>query len=987
MAMVGVADEHHALRQLRMGNVQPDEPRARDAVGVHSGDRRRGVADPFMPRLHERAEVLSEIRHVLATTWEHSACPILIEGSAGAGKTALLNATVKMGAGLGLRVARAQGDVAESSTPFGVTRQLFASMLGQTAIPETPTADGTDLARRVLRVGMYPTDDPLGVYQSLMLLLETICEGPALVGIDDVQWADPMSAGWLQFLARRLNAVSAHLVLTRRPRRVAVGSAATEPRVFHRATRILRLHPLAVHSTSALMNEHFNTSISQPIVAAVHRVTGGNPQLVTRMLSAMDGMRIAVSSITEHHIEALTSPSVAHSVIARVSTLPDGALELLEAAAVLGPVDLRVAAAVAGVEGNDASLLADALADAGALGWERPLQFVHTFERNSVCAEIQPARRARVHASAARILAASGGDATQVATHLLSTEPSDDEWTASVLLEAARRHLESDPLRAGQLLERADREAPANHLRAEVARLRAEVDDRLGRETAVEHLGRAARLGLDPMLLAETALDLLDRRWVDSSSPSILDLLESVRDQLSDAHPHTELRLQLTESVRGAAHTMPRREAHAVESDEAWQASPTGQLLAVQHAVRLAARMQCSHQQLVDTLRPLLTPPLLRCGGMVHAAIITTSLRALVRLGTYELVDPLIRSAMASADTAGQQIEATAYALVMADSLAAQGRLAAAEKALTDLDCGSNEALSQCVAAERRWLASLCEWGDPDSIPLRVVPTMAAPGLAELGGSAAMVLAEITARGQLLEGDWVGALLTLEGLRSAAEQASVRNPSFTPWRVGRCLALAGLGRHDQGRDLADENLEAARTFGSPITIAQALACVARFRPPEIQVALLVEAREAIAGTTAELLRCSLNIDLGLAAIGVGDRSAARATLREAADHAIGIGATRLAGAAGRGLLACGTRPRRLHLSGVQSLTPSELRVARLAAERHTNGSIAASLFINLKTVESHLTRAYKKLGIKDRADLTTALAAHPVDILEVPRAG
>ena len=69
------------------------------------------------------------------------------------------------------------------------------------------------------------------------------------------------------------------------------------------------------------------------------------------------------------------------------------------------------------------------------------------------------------------------------------------------------------------------------------------------------------------------------------------------------------------------------------------------------------------------------------------------------------------------------------------------------------------------------------------------------------------------------------------------------------------------------------------------------------------------------------------------------------------------------------------------------MTPSELRVARLAAERHTNGSIAASLFINLKTGESHLTRAYKKLGIKDRADLTTALAAHPVDILEVPRAG
>ena len=69
------------------------------------------------------------------------------------------------------------------------------------------------------------------------------------------------------------------------------------------------------------------------------------------------------------------------------------------------------------------------------------------------------------------------------------------------------------------------------------------------------------------------------------------------------------------------------------------------------------------------------------------------------------------------------------------------------------------------------------------------------------------------------------------------------------------------------------------------------------------------------------------------------------------------------------------------------MTPAELRVVNLAAAGHTNVVISQTLFVNVKTVESHLTRVYKKLGISDRAELKTVLETADGGAPEVPRAG
>jgi DNA-binding NarL/FixJ family response regulator len=351
------------------------------------------------------------------------------------------------------------------------------------------------------------------------------------------------------------------------------------------------------------------------------------------------------------------------------------------------------------------------------------------------------------------------------------------------------------------------------------------------------------------------------------------------------------------------------------------------------------------------------------------------------------MADALLRPALAAAEQRSQRIEIAAYTLVLSESLAMQGRVVEAESVVAGVRAEDGSTPQQCLTMERRWFDALRERGDHDNIAIRVIPTTAAPGLAELGASTAMFLAETTGRVQLLEGDWASALINFDRLGLAAEQFSVHNPVFAPWRDGRCSALAELGRHDEGADLADENLRLAREFGSPINIAAALAVKARFQSSDQQIVLLEEAVAAVAGTNAELLRCNLLIDLGFARHHSGDAAAARVALRDGADQATRLGLTRLAGVAGRGLLACGARPRRLQTSGVKSLTPAEQRVVRLAADGHTNSAIATELFINMKTVESHLTRVYKKLRITDRAELKAALRSDRVDLFEVSKAG
>lgn len=117
-----------------------------------------------------------------------------------------------------------------------------------------------------------------------------------------------------------------------------------------------------------------------------------------------------------------------------------------------------------------------------------------------------------------------------------------------------------------------------------------------------------------------------------------------------------------------------------------------------------------------------------------------------------------------------------------------------------------------------------------------------------------------------------------------------------------------------------------------------------------------------------------HVELGSALRRAGKRGRARTSLREGAELAQRCGAVRLAARAHEELLAAGAKPRSTALSGVDSLTPSEKRVAAMAAEGMGNREIAQALFVTLRTVEMHLSNAFRKLDLSSRTQLVDALA-------------
>ena len=115
------------------------------------------------------------------------------------------------------------------------------------------------------------------------------------------------------------------------------------------------------------------------------------------------------------------------------------------------------------------------------------------------------------------------------------------------------------------------------------------------------------------------------------------------------------------------------------------------------------------------------------------------------------------------------------------------------------------------------------------------------------------------------------------------------------------------------------------------------------------------------------------IELGAALRRSNQRTAAREPLRRGLDLAYRCGAGRLAQRATEELRATGARPRRASLTGLEALTPSERRVAELAASGMSNPEIAQAVFVTLNTVEGHLRHVYQKLSVSSRKQLPAAL--------------
>ncbi len=214
----------------------------------------------------------------------------------------------------------------------------------------------------------------------------------------------------------------------------------------------------------------------------------------------------------------------------------------------------------------------------------------------------------------------------------------------------------------------------------------------------------------------------------------------------------------------------------------------------------------------------------------------------------------------------------------------------------------------------------------------------------------------------------------VEELRESGRRALALDhvgPTVSAWRSELARALVRLGQTAEARRLAAEELELARACGSRRAIGIALRALAEVEGGDTR--LLREAVATLEASGAALERARAHADLGAALRAAGAGEPAREQLRLAVDLAHRCGAQALEDRALAELRATGARPRRRATSGADALTPSERRIAELAAAGRQNREIAQALFVTTATVEFHLRNAYRKLGISGRPGLAGAL--------------
>jgi DNA-binding CsgD family transcriptional regulator len=272
---------------------------------------------------------------------------------------------------------------------------------------------------------------------------------------------------------------------------------------------------------------------------------------------------------------------------------------------------------------------------------------------------------------------------------------------------------------------------------------------------------------------------------------------------------------------------------------------------------------------------------------------------------------------------------------------------------------------------------TLLERGGPDAAGDALEDLGPADALSDYQGNNAVLMAR--GRIRLARGlgeDAAGDLLEL-GRR--CDSWTLSNPASFPWRSQAAIAIRATDPA-RARELAEEELELARAFGAASALGVGLRAAGLVRGGEEGVALLEEAVEVLATSPARLEHARALVDLGAAQRRAGHREAARERLAEGLDGAVVCGATALAEYARAELALAGARPRRDRVTGRDALTPSELRVVRIAVAGKSNREIAEQLWVTPKTVETHLSRAYRKLGIKTRQELEEALSeAVPLD--------
>jgi len=870
---------------------------------------------------------LAALDDQLAQVRRGSPALVVIEGPAGVGKTALVRRFL---AGAAAAVVEASGDEAETLLPYGVLSQVLSQIPGAT-------------------VG-WQAKDPLEVGARLLPVLDALeADGPAIVVVDDAQWADAPSLRALTFAFRRLQAdrVLALIVARDEPAALPEGLRRLASRGLH-----LRLAGLGADELAELALALGAGNLPRRASQRLFEHTRGNPLHARALFEELDRSRPWWTG------SPLPAPqSFALLVLARLATCSPGTVGLVEAAAVLGQrCRLGLALDLAGLA-DPAAALDEAVAAKLLESDLRTIVFPHPLVRAAIYHSLGPAHRGALHDRAAA---------------LLDGPPALEHKVAACLVEDAVLAAEVDAL-AREEAGRGATAAAVAHLLA-AARLS---PDRPARE---DRLLSAFELLLDGGEMADAVLLAPD---IDAcaDSPRRLCLLGQFALRTGRLREGEEL-------LEAAWNRCEAKSALAMRAS-----ADLAQLCAFQHRLDESVAWGRHSMAAVGPTTPaflILVTVLAAAGQSDEALALLGAVGApnhgvlaglgIVKLWTDDLpgARQVLTTVVGASHDYGRDVvialrflAETEYRLGAWDESLVHAGLAAS--LATDIDSGAEWIVPMADSAVA-WVASAR--GSAEA----ALHVRRANEVARRLGDTASELYALTASVHLgfCRRDPVTVLDAVQRILELPRHASTPEPSVHPWRAPHVDALVHLGRLEE----AGAALEALEGLAEGRKRRSALAQAARARGSfEAARGRSDDARaafEASLGYLGDLpmpfARALTEDAFGRFLRRQGERKAAARLFGTARECFVALGAQPFVDRTDAELRACGLTPRRRTVGAENRLSPQELGVARLVAQGATNKEVAAELVVSVKTVEHHLSSVYAKLGLRSRSQLAARLA-------------
>jgi len=910
----------------------------------------RARTAPPGERLVGRNREQDAIRRLLQAARGGTGAVLVLHGEAGVGKTALLDYAVETGGDL--RTVRTAGVEGEMELPFAAIQQLCAPFLELAERLPPPQREALEVAFG-LSPGPAPTPYLVGL-ALLGLLSDAADRQPVLVVVDDAQWLDRESARTVAFVARRLEA-----------ERLALALAARELDELLSGLPELEVRPLGRRDARALLASFLPARLDEPVLERIVAEARGNPLALLELPRQATPTQLAGGFDVPP--AATVSGSIERSFARRLARLaPDARhLLLLAAADPLGdPKLVRRAADELGIPGSAAeSLEAEGLLELG----DRVV-FRHPLVRSAVYGAARAGERRVAHGALATATDPDK-DPDRRAWHRAQAATLPDEGLAAELERSAGRA----QARGGVAAEAAFLERAAALTADPVRRARR----RLAAAAAKRHAGDI-----------EAALNLL----ADAESPGIDELgrarVELLRAQIAQEQRRAEDAGRLYMAAASRLEALDPELARSTYR-EALGGALANDIEVPGGAPAVAAAARAARPG-TTSLRPadlMLDAFAIRLTDGFVAAVPAFA-RALERLLSLR---PTAEDAQVSTGRDGNMI-----ALELWDDEALH--LLAARQVQVARDTGAVGHLQFALSFLARSHMHAGELATAEMV-LEEARLIAAA----VGGPALVNAPIILAA---LRGDQA---IASELIEAGAEEAAARR-----WRsndYARSVLYNSLGRHDAARDAAwralrpdpigygtfllPELAEAASRSGDRAALDYALDWLAErssvigsgwFAGTHARVRALASegkaadaeyrrAIERLSGTRARLELARTRLLYGEWLRRARRRIDARAQLRTAFEELTSMGAQGFARRAERELLATGERARKRTVETADELTAQEAQIAQLAAAGLRNREIAAQLFISPSTVEYHLRKTYRKLGVNSRTQLARVLGS------------